>query len=286
MEQVNNFKKIKVRWLLLWVIISFFVMVVIGALNNLIYWVSPEILMGAAGIVVYSVALTWMLFSFNKYNINLKRLFFSYHKVKVSWGYFIFLTLLLTVLSLGIQLCIVSIFSFNPHLTNDIMTNLKSTSNTAFSPYQFFTTLVLGPFVEELFFRGYLFNKWGETIGVKKSLLISSFIFGICHIPSGGFFAQFFLGLLCCIAYIKTKNLIVPIVLHMFENTTVTLLYYLLPQGTGNEKMDAITIANLLKLLGEIGLVLVVFILPVSLYLLIRLYKQSNKQPPYLTNIS
>jgi uncharacterized protein len=286
MEQVKNFKKIKVRWFLLWVIISFFVTAVFGVLNNFIYWVSPEIFMGVAGIFIYLAALTWLLISFNKYNINLKRLFFSYHKVKVSWGYFIFLTLLLTVLSLGIQLCIVYIFSFNPTFTNDLITNSKSPSNTIFSPYQFFTTLVLGPFVEELFFRGYLFNKWGETIGAKKSLLISSFIFGICHIAGGGFFAQFFLGLLCCIAYIKTKSLIVPIVLHMFANTTVTILYYLLPNDTGNEKMDPVTIANQLKLLGEIGLVFIVLILPVSLFLLIRLYKQSNKQPPNLSNIS
>jgi hypothetical protein len=72
----------------------------------------------------------------------------------------------------------------------------------------------------------------------------------------------------------------------MFANTTVTILYYLLPDESGNEKMDPVTIAYQLKLLGEIGLVLVVLILPVSLFLLIRLYKQSNKQPPYLANIS
>jgi hypothetical protein len=72
----------------------------------------------------------------------------------------------------------------------------------------------------------------------------------------------------------------------MFANTTVTILYYVLPHDPSFEKLDPITIANQLKLLGEVGLVLVVLILPVSLFLLKRLYTQSKKQPPYLTNIS
>jgi uncharacterized protein len=287
--EVNYFKKIKVRWLLLWSITSFIVTALIGALNDSYSIVNPEIFSEIAVDIIYLTSFIWILISFNKYDVSLKRILVCNHKAKIPWGYYIFLTLLLMILSIGIELCIFYVFSlFHSNFINDLLSNNKNT-NTSFSSYQLLSTIIIAPVVEECVFRGYLFNKWGETLGVKKSILVTSFIFGICHIVSGGFFAQFFFGILCCIVYIKTKSLIVPIVLHIVNNTVTTLGYHLtmlLPNETGNEKIDTVTIANQLKFLGEIGLVLVVLILPVSLFLLIKLYKQSNKQPPYLANNS
>lgn len=71
--------------------------------------------------------------------------------------------------------------------------------------YLFFTAVVAAPIVKELFFRGFILNKWAEKYGSIKGVFWSSFLFMIVHIPSF-FIPQLIVGLFCGIVYMKTKN--------------------------------------------------------------------------------
>lgn len=77
--------------------------------------------------------------------------------------------------------------------------------------------VILAPIAEELLFRGYLFNRWGETIGLGRAMIFSSIIFSALHFNKG-FIGQFIFGIFVCIIYVKTKKLIIPIILHGLNN--------------------------------------------------------------------
>ncbi|WP_429662790.1 CPBP family intramembrane glutamic endopeptidase [Bacillus gobiensis] len=79
---------------------------------------------------------------------------------------------------------------------------------------------------EELIFRRLLFNKWAETQGIFKAMLFSSLLFSALHINEG-FIGHFITGFFFCMVYVRTKKLIVPIVLHGIHNAFSGL--FLLP---------------------------------------------------------
>ncbi len=73
--------------------------------------------------------------------------------------------------------------------------------------------------MEEFIFRGILFRIMEQTWGTYKALIISALIFGLLHLSNENANFVMFLsatsgGLMLCMAYVLTKNLWFPIVLH------------------------------------------------------------------------
>jgi len=88
-------------------------------------------------------------------------------------------------------------------------------------------TMLITPFIwvpvmatmEEFIFRGILFRILEQTWGTYKALIISALIFGLLHLSNDNANMIMFLsatsgGLMLCMAYVLTKNLWFPIVLH------------------------------------------------------------------------
>lgn len=76
---------------------------------------------------------------------------------------------------------------------------------------------ILAPIMEELLFRKLLLDRtagYGEGI----SLLFSGLVFGLFHGNLNQFTYAFVLGIFFSFVYIKTKNIIYPIILHMSIN--------------------------------------------------------------------
>lgn len=84
----------------------------------------------------------------------------------------------------------------------------------------FALAVIAAPIVEEVFFRGFVLNKWAEKYGIGKGIFWSSFFFMIVHMPSL-FIPQLLVGVLCSIVYVKTKQLLYPILVHAFYNFLV-----------------------------------------------------------------
>lgn len=88
----------------------------------------------------------------------------------------------------------------------------------------FVMAVMMAPIFEEIVFRGIiqkgLINK---GISPAKAILFSSLIFGLVHGNPWQFAGAFLLGLVLGLVYYKTKSLLLPILLHGFNNLMSTL---------------------------------------------------------------
>ncbi|MDP8253770.1 MAG: type II CAAX endopeptidase family protein [Candidatus Kaelpia aquatica] len=85
----------------------------------------------------------------------------------------------------------------------------------------------IGPFVEELFFRGLLYTVLKKSIGGLQALLISSLLFAFLHMNIIGFFPILALAFLFVYLYEKTGSLWCPIFAHVLHNGFILLLIFL-----------------------------------------------------------
>lgn len=84
-------------------------------------------------------------------------------------------------------------------------------------------SIIFAPILEELVFRGVLFNRLKIRIGIIPAMIISSFLFGIGH-DFGGMTSAFLFGICMCILYLKTDNILVPMSVHLINNVVATFL--------------------------------------------------------------
>ena len=84
-------------------------------------------------------------------------------------------------------------------------------------------SIIFAPLIEELIFRGVLFNRLKIRVGIVPAMLISSFLFGIGH-EFGGMTSAFLFGLCMCILYLKTDNILITISVHCINNIAATIL--------------------------------------------------------------
>lgn len=84
-------------------------------------------------------------------------------------------------------------------------------------------SVIIAPILEELIFRGVIFNRLKIRVGIIPAMIISSFIFGIGH-QFGGMTSAFLFGICMCILYLKTDNILVPMSVHFINNVVATIL--------------------------------------------------------------
>ena len=106
---------------------------------------------------------------------------------------------------------------------------VEQIQNLAPTPYIMYINMALVctaiPFIEELIFRGYLYNAFKQRIGKKWGGVLAALIFAIFHLaPAQGVKNLELLPCLwllgCCLGYIyeRQQNLWAPILLHMIFN--------------------------------------------------------------------
>lgn len=97
----------------------------------------------------------------------------------------------------------------------------------------FFQSLIIAPFIEELLFRGLIFNSLRQK-NMVWAHLISAFIFGLLHVYSYilavdmsewiKLIPYMMAGLSFSIVYEKRQTIIAPIILHAAKNLIAVLL--------------------------------------------------------------
>lgn len=98
--------------------------------------------------------------------------------------------------------------------------------------------IVAAPFVEEIFFRGFLFQGFRKGYGWKKAALISSLLFAAMHFQPAIFISTLLLGLLFATLYNRSNSIWPGIILHLLLNLIAVGLWILafqtsmLPQFT------------------------------------------------------
>ena len=93
------------------------------------------------------------------------------------------------------------------------------------------STSILGPVVEEVIYRGIVFNALvGEKTNTKRNILaiiLTAVIFALMHVSFAGFtfsdllanMPVFVIGLTLTFLYFKTGNILCPIIVHVIVNT-------------------------------------------------------------------
>ncbi|MGI9415314.1 MAG: CPBP family intramembrane glutamic endopeptidase [Hyphomicrobiales bacterium] len=81
--------------------------------------------------------------------------------------------------------------------------------------------VVVGPIVEEVLFRGFLFNRLWQKYSLKTAVIISSVAFALLHIEIIG---GIVFGVVLALIYARTHSLIGPILIHMSNNALIAVL--------------------------------------------------------------
>lgn len=80
---------------------------------------------------------------------------------------------------------------------------------------------ILGPIIEEIFFRGFLYSAVKKSFGVILGMLLSGFLFSMLHVNIAGFLPIMILGVLMAFLYEMTGSLIAPITVHILHNSII-----------------------------------------------------------------
>lgn len=134
---------------------------------------------------------------------------------------------ILIPIAFGVNICLIyniTIFELNNifHFTNKF-----KTSNIPII-VQIICSGLLGPILEELLFRGIVYNKLKEFNKPMTSIIISSVIFSLFHSNIVDAIYAFGVSFILIYMYEKYKTLKAPIITHICLNTTIILMLNLI----------------------------------------------------------
>ncbi len=169
-----------------------------------------------------------VLFSIVRYHIGWEHLGLRAFNVAIGCG----LSAALLMASYTIRLCygmVALAFGYRPALQNVL---LRLDTQGIGLVLTLIAAAVVAPFVEETFFRGFLYGGLRGRIGVVGAMLVSTLFFTALHFSIDQFIPIFVLGLFLAWLYEKTGSLYPGMFLHM-ANNAVSLLLFAFIQSRG-----------------------------------------------------
>lgn len=166
----------------------------------------------------------------------------------------------------------VPITQLSPELAEQIFPS----GNTLPGAHLLIIAVVLAPLVEEIIFRGLLFSRMVVKWGVTRAMVISSLAFGLLHLDPIG---AFVFGVVACVLYMKTRSLLVPMVLHAIYNFVVWSFTFV---ETGTDLPN--TSPEYLYQFAYVGLASVILASPIIFFLLGKWWPSKRDPLPYDAN--
>ena len=171
-----------------------------------------------AGIVVYLVARRFRQ-PVTEIGLTLKGFF------KNIWlgvaGYTAIIPLLLIVLF--VLAALAQLFHYEPKPQPVVEIYLTEHKENYLIFFTFFVALV-GPAIEEIFFRGFTYKALRTRYGIKWGVIGSAAIFAALHMNFMAFFPIFVLGVFLAYLYEKTGSLVPCMTVHMLHNLIMVCL--------------------------------------------------------------
>ena len=99
---------------------------------------------------------------------------------------------------------------------------------------------IVAPILEEIIFRKIIFGSLYKKMNFFLAALISALIFGVVHMDLTHLLIYAAMGFVFAFLYVKTKRIIVPIIVHAGMNTTVVLAQYSLTPEEIQKMLDEI----------------------------------------------
>ncbi|MCB0536460.1 MAG: CPBP family intramembrane metalloprotease [Bacteroidetes bacterium] len=109
--------------------------------------------------------------------------------------------------------------------------------------FSFMLMVVAAPILEELIFRGIILDGLLKKYSPEKSILLSSFLFGLVHLNPWQFVTGFIIGIFAGWIYYKTKSLSLTIIIHATANLSGYLMRHFID-------MDSAMDISLLEMYG------------------------------------
>src|SRR5699024_3357063 len=107
--------------------------------------------------------------------------------------------------------------------------NVSIIDITRMNPLFFIIPVFTAPILEELIFRKIIFGTLYKRMNFFLAVLISSFLFGVLHLELQHILIYFAMGVALAYVYVKTKRIIVPILVHMGMNALVVISQLAIP---------------------------------------------------------
>lgn len=133
------------------------------------------------------------------------------------------------ILMLVIIAVIINITRYIPERQLVVELFLKE-KGVAFLTYSSLFAAIIGPVIEELFFRGFLYSALKKYIGIFWAMTATASLFAVLHTHVVGFFPIMALGMLLAYLYEKTGTLVSSITVHVIHNVSMVLLVFLVKQ--------------------------------------------------------
>ena len=290
-----NFSKFQSRYIFLDYLIVSFLIVPVGGLLSFIFGLpqadifKPFSITGNIIYIVFfgSICLLTM-YRLKFCEVEVKHILGNFSLKNISWISLLIIFYGEHSLSTGINYLEYYFANlFSPKVVESTVNTL--TEGSAYTNTNFFATLlhyillmfvlvIAAPVTEEFIFRGVFLHRWAVKWGVVWSVVLSSLLFGAIHRDIFWFSraaGSFFIALY----YIQTKTLLVPILLHAFNNGLVfidLLFCHFNPSEVKNMDITAIYIWH--------GIVNITLAIPILIYFL--RVPRSIKQFPYFKNES
>ncbi|MGN7478349.1 lysostaphin resistance A-like protein [Solibacillus silvestris] len=229
--------------------------------------------------------LGYILQQTKKWNFTYSEQFMNKTMSKARWAKYLSITAcfqLITVVLTSILLIILYLV-FEEQIRSFIELFQFMTMETVNTPLIvyilfFINICILAPIWEELLFRGILLRRFTLKWSPQKSIVVSSVIFGIIHLNPINIVFAFALGCVLGYAYLKTKNIVVPMLLHSFSNFLAFLQFCYANQTVELDLPTTEAVRRELYISGAIFLA-ISFVL---VFLLVKYYKHFRqlKNPP------
>lgn len=138
----------------------------------------------------------------------------------ILWG------LITAIAALSIVIAISLILTFAGFASEDT-SNIEDLE-LFFSVPLILLLITFQPIAEEIFFRGFLLDKFEGSLGMYPAIVLTSLLFGLAHISMGNVIPAIiicFVALLFGYAVVKTNNLMTGIIAHVIFNVVSFVLY-------------------------------------------------------------
>lgn len=133
------------------------------------------------------------------------------------------------ILILAVTAVIINMIKYVPPRQPVVELFLKE-KGAAFLTYSSLFAAIVGPIIEELFFRGFMYGALKKRIGIFWSMMATAAVFAGLHAHIVGFIPIMALGVLLAYLYEKTGTLVSSITVHMIHNLSMVLLVFLIKQ--------------------------------------------------------
>lgn len=138
----------------------------------------------------------------------------------------IFFGIVYYILSTVTLLIILLIYPFDINIQNSVQPILMADTLLQKFIWVIFS-VVIAPFSEEVFFRGFLYTSLRNKMPYLPAALLGGFFFGLVHFDLPRFIPIALLGFLLCRFYEKYKNIYLNTIIHMaFNGFSLLLLFF------------------------------------------------------------